>query len=310
MRLRYMPSLLIVAAALMIARSSAWGQAGSAGLAYLKMGVTGSGVAMGDALTASAEGVAGTYYNPAGVAAPCSTCGTTQFLFTHKEWIQDTRMEFLGATVRLGEKQAIGFSLNTTTTSDIEIRTQPGPADGTFTARDFSLGVSYGRTMWSDLRLGATLKYLYEKILIDEAQGFAFDLGAQYTTPVEHMTVGMLLANIGSMKNFRSSSLTLPALIRIGPAYGIPIEGLNAEATIEADYERVFPESRSYFNTGGEMFFNNIVAARLGYQFGSEGRGFSAGIGVRYGVMILDYAYAPVSQDLGNTHTITLGVNL
>ena len=265
---------------------------------------------MGDAVTATVQGAAATYYNPAGTVVTCSSCGTTQLLFTHKEWIQDTRMEFLGASVRIGPTQAIGISINTMTTSGIEIRTRPGPAEGTFTARDFSLGVSYARMMSEDLRLGATAKFLYEKILVDEANGFALDLGGQYVTPFDGLSVGVLIANLGSMNDFRSGKMTLPALARVGPAYSLPVTTAQGIVTVEADFERVFPEKRSYVNIGGELAFQSLVAARAGYQFGSDGRGFSAGLGLRYGVFMLDYAYAPISQDLGNTHTITLAVNL
>jgi hypothetical protein len=59
---------------------------------------------------------------------------------------------------------------------------------------------------------------------------------------------------------------------------------------------------------GGEVEFERTVAIRAGYQFGSEGRGLTSGIGLRYGILRLDYAYAKLSEDLGNTHSFTLGI--
>ncbi len=112
----------------------AHGGTGSSGMTFLKLGVSGRSVAMGDAMAASVSGAAATHYNPAGLL-PREGAGNAELLFMHKEWIQDTRTEFLGARVSVSDPVALGFSVNTTTVSDIELRTRPGPAEGTFTSR-------------------------------------------------------------------------------------------------------------------------------------------------------------------------------
>jgi len=95
-------------------------------------------------------------------------------------------------------------------------------------------------------------------------------------------------------------------MVRVGPAYSFDIEGINSTATLAADLQHIFPESKSYLNSGGEVVFDRFVAARAGYQFGTEGRGLSTGLGVRYGILALDYAYSPLSSNLGNAHTISV----
>ena len=62
-------------------------------------------------------------------------------------------------------------------------------------------------------------------------------------------------------------------------------------------------------NLGGEWMFNNVVAARAGYQIGSNTRGFSAGVGVAYDIFNLDYGFVPLSSNLGSGHTISLALN-
>jgi hypothetical protein len=297
-------------AALAAAPDEAPAQAGSSGMAFLKLGVSGEAVAMGEASVATIRGAAATYYNPAGLVAPDVDSSSVQLLFTHKSWIQDTRMEFLGASVRIGESNAIGLSVNSTTVSDIEIRTRPGTAEGTFTSRDFSVGLSYAHKFSEDLQLGTTIRYLYEKIYVDETNGFAVDIGAHYVTPLERLTVGLALSNLGSSGGFRNENITLPALMRLGPAYSFDLKDAHATVSASVDYVRIFPEKTNYLNTGAEFMFERTIAARVGYQFGSEARGFCSGIGIRYRLFLLDYAYAPLSQDLGKTHTITIGVNL
>ncbi len=298
----------ILLALAMLSGSTALAQVGSSGMAFLKLGVSGRGVSMGDAMSALVDGAAAAYYNPAGLLGTSSGDMGTQLMFMHKEWIQDTRTEFLGAALPLGERNALGVSVISTTVSDIEVRTLPGPPEATFTARNFSFGLSYSHAIADNIRLGLTGKFLYQKILVDESSGYALDLGAQVNTPVDHLTAGVVLANIGSMTKLVSDKTTLPTMLRVGPAYSVGLSDSEYVLSVAADYMHVFPEQRGYLNTGAEFAFGHIVAARVGYQFGSEGRGLSAGLGVGYGVVGLDYAYSHLAQDLGNTHTISLAV--
>jgi hypothetical protein len=282
-------------------------QAGGSGLSFLKLGVTARGVAMGDAGVAVASGSEATYYNPAGLFIRDGN-SSGEITVMHKEWIQDTRTNFLGGVAELDEDQAIGVSINSTTVSDIEVRTRPGPPEGTFASRNYSLGFSYARVISENIRAGITGKFLYEKILIDEASGWGIDAGVQCATPIEHLSVGAAVSNLGSMGKLRSESTTLPSLLRVGGSYGFPLESLKSDVMVASDYLLLFNGTSSFASIGGEFTFDRTIAARLGYALGSEGRKFSTGLGIRYGLFNLDYAYAPLAEELGNTHTISVGV--
>jgi hypothetical protein len=296
---------MLAAAGVMVHTAS--GAAGESGFALLKIGLPARGVAVADALTASAGGAAATMYNPAGLLRPMNA--SAELMVTHREWVQDTRMEHLAAGVRLGETDAIGLSLQSVTVGNIEIRTRPGPAEGTFTARMFSLGVSYAHTVMPGLTAGVTAKMLYQKILVDDAAGYAADLGVQYVPGPEGLTLGFALANLGTGGALREERTPLPALARIGGAYAFqPAE--EAAVTLLGDVMHVFPDKQTFAAAGAEIRFRELVTVRGGYQFGSEGRGFSSGLGITYGILALDYAFAPLSHDLGNTHTISVGVTL
>lgn len=297
--------IVLLLLAVLAGSSPLFAQAGQSGLAFLKLGVTGRGVAMADAMAASVDGASSTYYNPAGLLGG-DTVRSAEILFTHREWIQDTRMEFLAGSVSLSGENALGFAVTSTTVGDIEIRTRPGEAEGTFTARDFAGTISYARGLGDDLRLGASIKYLYEKILIDEASGIGVDLGAQYRTPIENLSVGAVIANLGGMSALRTESSRLPTLLRVGPAYSYQFGEGEYRALMAADLLHLFPEGKTYTNVGGEIDFDRVVAVRAGYQFGSEGRGLTAGFGVQYRIVGLQYAYAKLAEDLGNAHSFSV----
>ena len=309
LRRTHVPAAVTAALLLALVPAPSSAQPGQSGMAFLKLGVSGRGIAMADAGAAASSGAAATYYNPAGLVSAEGTTLSPQLMFMHREWIQDTRMEFLGGSVPLGADDAFGVSVNSTTVPDIEVRTRPGPADGTFTSREVSAGLSYAHRLGDDLRAGVTAKFLYQRIFVDEGSGFAADLGALWNAPVDSLTVGASLCNLGSMGVLRSERTTLPALFRIGPAYALKFGPDQMGATVALDYVRILPEKRNYVDAGAELALTRMVAVRGGYQFGSEGRGLTLGAGIAYGVVVLDYAYARISSDLGDAHTISLALN-
>src|SRR6266849_1450159 len=131
-RLFFITSILIV-----VSRTPGIGQVGQTGLAFLKLGVGGRALGMGEAYSAIATDPSGMYYNPSSLGLASSP----QLLLMHKEGIQDAKAEYIGATTTTG-KMALGISINSTSINNIEIRESPGPSQGSFDSRNAAIGIS------------------------------------------------------------------------------------------------------------------------------------------------------------------------
>ena len=108
---------------------------GSAGLAFLKLGVGARPIALGDAYTAVGGDVSSIYWNPAGMMA---VEGTDVGLM-HAEWFQDIRYEFAGGVRSFGD-HAFGVSLVGLYMDDLERRDGPtSDPIGHFGVFDFAL---------------------------------------------------------------------------------------------------------------------------------------------------------------------------
>src|ERR1039458_3772004 len=138
--------------------------AGNSGLSFLKLGFGARNVALGDAGTALSSDVTALFYNPAALAInPAS-----EIMIMHNEWIQDVRSEILGArTLIFGLPVAVGF--NITSVNDIEVRTNPGDPITKFNGNYFFGSLSTGHMIFDNFYFGASLKYLYEGIYVDES---------------------------------------------------------------------------------------------------------------------------------------------
>ncbi len=299
-RAKYLFSLLI----LFLSTSAVSAQGGRTGLSFLKLGVGGRALGMGEAYSAIASDAAAAYFNPSGLVEN----QRVEIMIMHKELFQGARSEFLGISVPF-EQLSLGFSIISTNVDDIEIRTRPGPPEGTFSTHDVALGISFGYKISSELNIGATGKILLEKILIDESTGFALDLGILYKSPIRGLRFALVGDNFGSMSTLRSESTRLPALVRVGTSFTNPIGSFDGNLLLSADIVKVLHEDRAHLNTGAELNFHQTISARVGYQLGYEEKGVTTGFGVQYGLFKLDYGFIPVSMELNNMHTVSVSVN-
>ncbi|HSL90488.1 MAG TPA: PorV/PorQ family protein [Ignavibacteriaceae bacterium] len=275
--------------------------AGSTGLSFLKFGYGARNIAMGDAGTASSNDITALFYNP----SKLSMQQGSEIFFMHNEWIQDVRSEVVGIRSKVfGLQFALGF--NVTTISDIEVRTRPGEPDTKFDANYFYGSLSTGFNLSEYLSIGGTFKYLYEGMLSDEANGYGFDIGLNYFLPYEGLSLGAAIRNIGSMSELRLEKTKLPSEIRIGPAYTFNLSDTKFNFTTAAEFHKYLDDDANHINVGVEVFYDNLIALRGGYQTGYESRDFTAGIGVSWGNLKFDYAFLPFQLGLGSANLFSL----
>ncbi len=276
--------------------------AGNTGLAFLKLGITSRSVAMGEAIVANTTDASATHYNPAALFGGSKV----NLQFMHNEQVLGVRTEFFGGKFRF-EKTAFGLSLINTSVDKIQVREIPGESLGEFTAQNFAFGLSFGYKVNENLSLGLTGKFLFEKIYVDNASGYAFDLGALYVK--EKLSLGAAISNLGSMTELRNDATKLPASVRFGGAYNFDLNSISSKLTVAADGYKVMDGGKFHANTGAELLYKEFLALRVGYQSGYDNKSITAGIGLKYKAVTLDYAFVPYKYSLGSSHTITLGTS-
>lgn len=294
-------TLYTIILSLLVAVNFSAQTAGNSGLSFLKFGFGARNIAMGDAGTAASKDITSLFYNPARLAG----MKNSEAIFMHNEWIEDVSSEVVGIrSFVLGIPIALGF--NVTSVGDIEVRTNPGEPETKFDANYFYGSLSTGFEVYHNISVGASIKYLYEGLLSDEATGFGFDLAALYKTDYDGLIVSAALRNIGSMNELRSESTKLPAEIRIGPAYNFNLEGINSEVTLVTEFQKFLNSDDNHFNIGAEIFYDNLIAIRGGYQTGYESRDLTFGIGLAWGNLNFDYAFLPFQLGLGSANLFSL----
>ncbi|HSG27998.1 MAG TPA: PorV/PorQ family protein, partial [Candidatus Krumholzibacterium sp.] len=275
------------------------GEAGT-GLTFLSLGVSARRLGMGEAYIAVPDDPSSMHFNPAAL----SLVDHTALSLMHREWIQDTDIEYIAGGAKFN-KFALGFSVYYVSIPDIEIRSVPGPPVGTFSARNAALGLSAAYDVSEALAIGATAKYVYEKILVDDAGGMVFDIGGVYSTP-HGIRLGLSLLNLGSISALRYESSTPPRSFRGGASYTGELSSFPAVLTASMDVISPLEEGSSHVHVGGEAKLYETIAIRIGYQTGYDARDITLGTGFTTGIVTVDYAFVPTRYDLGSTHAFSL----
>lgn len=283
-------------------------RAQDSGLAFLSIGVDAEALSVGDQGVATSRGAFSTYWNPAGMVAG----GNQSLGISHHRWIADVRTYAASGVIRRGERMAFGAFITATDSGDLEARQGPGASDGSFTAQFVSAGASVARAFGA-LRVGATGKFISERIFGQSANGFAVDAGLQLAVLGDGLHVGAAVANVGSMSDLNAQATKLPRMVRVGGVlYPFRIladlDGavlLSTGILLEVSHNTAAERTQVHVGLTGNVL--ETLTVRAGYLSNDELRDFSAGLGVVQGTLALDYAVLPFTDGFGGpAHILTV----
>lgn len=290
----------VILGVLFLSQSAIAGDAGINGMAFLKLPVDGRSASMGGAGVALSTDASAVFYNPAGLAAS----DTNHILLTHHAGILDIVQEF--AAVRFSSNaHHLAFSVNVFTVPGIEIRGEDPTADpdGTSNALNFYASMAYARTVHENWQVGINLKYLYEKLYLHTATGWAVDLGIRRSHLLKNLDWGIAVRNLGSMVRLKDKATPLPLVLSTGLVYRIPV---RFAPLLVADYEYIKDESNA-LRLGLELPLLTELALRVGTHITSEQVNWTAGLGFRFHHVEVQYGFVSDTFQLGSAHRFSIG---
>jgi hypothetical protein len=286
---------------------------GTAGFAFLQIPAGARAVAMGGAFTAVPGDPISLYWNPAASANLKESKLTT----TYTSYMMDMQAGFAG-WVNPRENTVIGVSLNYFYGGSFDRTTMEDPL-GTgeqFSSNSMALAGTWAKPLSESISVGATGRFIYSQIDSYNANGFSVDIGGMYCpSAIPGFAGAVVVRNAGvQTKAFYSENDPMPTEIAAGVSQALLNDNLlvAADATLplEGDFD---------FAAGIEYKPVEMLALRTGWSLSAKdtadnaGGGFvdamGFGMGTSYNQFSLDYTWKPCA-DLGNTHRISLGMNI
>ncbi|KAA3613538.1 MAG: hypothetical protein D8M58_16785 [Calditrichaeota bacterium] len=295
---------------------------GTSAAPFLKIPVSARATALGGAFVAMADDPSALFWNPGGIAR----IENFALMVDHSPWLPGLQHNFIGLTLPVENFGTIGLSITSLSTEEMDITTLDHPM-GTgevFDAQFISVGFSYGVYLTDRFSIGATFKFINERIYNSSATGIAVDIGTLYDTPLEGLKLGFNISNFGTKMNITGEDLNvpvdidgtirgnnesivaqlktdefdLPLMMQVGLSYEaftfdenkliISIDGINPS------------DNDQSVNTGAELsMFNNMFVVRGGFNemlLKNREKGLTLGAGFNtnlenYFNLRIDYAF-------------------
>jgi hypothetical protein len=268
--------------------SFAASDAGRTAANFLQIGVGSQAAGMGGAYSAVAQGVSSAYWNPAGLA----NMSGTQVSLTHFAWYQDVKLNYGAVAFPVNNRWTIALSATHLDYGSIDGYDINGLSTGQISSYDFAGAVSVGWAVNDRLSLGATGKYINQKLADLNVTGFAADLGLSFRFP--RVSLAAVIANVGPFLKYDQLSEHLPTTGRLSVAISPFGESFLTAFEIEkAQIGDVALKQGIEYNYAGQYFLRagyNYYPSRDAMNFGT---GPTFGGGIKFNRASLDYAFTP-----------------
>ena len=257
---------------------------------FMGVGISPAAIAQGGAVVASTNGMAATYWNPAGLAINTGDAigfeHTEQFGGIVKNDVLSFISPMQGAAVGvLLQRTAVDgiiradSSVLADPTLPLSYENLPDPdKTTTFSNTDYVFSIGYGRAFGQKLRAGLTLKIITRTISITDALGYGFDLGAQYDAN-DRLSLGITFRDATTTRvnwaNQHSDVVypTIQPALSIRPALPVHDLDLSVSAGLvlgskDAGYGGYMPwdvvSKSSPISIGAELSWRRMIFLRLG----------------------------------------------
>ena len=312
---------------------------GTTAASFLEIGVGAPANGMGGAFVGLVNDASALYWNVGGIAK----LSQYEVILVHTNWIADTRFDYAGLIIPLGDLGNFGLSFTSLSMDDMKVRTveQPEGTGENFSAGDIAVGISFARHLTDRFSVGITAKYIKQTIWHMKASAFAIDAGTLFKTDLlGGMSIGAVISNFGTPMRLegrdsryffridetkQGSNERIPVNIELD-SWDLPLYfqiGVSTQAFDYDDYkltvsaDALVPNNDyQSLNVGAEFSFMDYLLIRGGYnslflQDAEGGLSFGAGVNSKMllssAVVNFDYAYRDFGR-LKNVHNFSIGI--
>lgn len=183
---------------------------GTTSAEFLLLGASARGTALGGAYAALVTDISAMYYNPAGTAQ----LDHSGAMVSTYNYVDNTRYTWAGLAFPVsGGARAFGIQLGNFGFSDQPVYTveQPDGTGGTYGVAQTFVGATYAQNFSDRFSVGATAKFVSDKLGDVKATAFALDFGTSFhaTTAGRPIRASFVIQNLGTTLRYNGPPLAV-----------------------------------------------------------------------------------------------------
>lgn len=274
---------------------------------FLSLGAGARAISMGETGTASVDDSYASWWNPAAL----TRLKTPEIALMHNQHFEGIAQQYL-AVAYPSSRYSTALNITRLAAKPFNSYDGNGNSLGETQASGLSLGLAFGLKLQKNFSLGATGKWLQERLDTNKAQAFASDFGMLYEfvprqsfPALEALKLGASYSNLSRGLKFERDRFSLPETLRLGASSQHHLFKQRFSLSLEG----VLPKkSEPFISFGSEWQVQDFLAFRLGWRGSQDiGSGLRLGFGIKIQQFSLDYAWAGFG-DFGGTHRISLKI--
>ncbi|HAM38796.1 MAG TPA: hypothetical protein DCP53_05315, partial [Elusimicrobia bacterium] len=207
---------IIFIISIIILVSSVQASPSTSGAVLLKQFVGSRAPAMGEAFVAISDDIYALHYNPAGLVKLKREFSTIYY----RDHTVNLNYGLIGYGQSFRGIGTLAGSLFVYDAGKIEFENESGNLLSLDTQRDYLYTLGIARNIFDSLSLGVNMR-LYSSTIIEEyhTSVYCMDIGTLYKTPINNLSLGFVMQNIGTPIKYEEEKDPLPKTLRFGTAY-------------------------------------------------------------------------------------------
>jgi len=284
---------------------------GQSTMNFLKVGVSPTAAALGNAYTTLGSGAESMFYNPSGIAQVSNMSG----FLSSTMWIADIRYTAAGVAKRFGNIGSFGVSVLNVDYGDMTQTQLLSAADpqgyrtvGPMDIGAYGIGLSYARQISNQFSMGGQVQYVGQTLGTTEfdtgeqknqMRKLTLNFGMKFDTGYKGFQFAMAIRNFSSAAQYEEVSAQLPLVFMSGVAIDlldVVVPGHSENTSLMIASEFLHPNNFTERMNFGAEYQLGIISVRGGYEYNRDLGGFSAGFGlapeIGNGTFGINYSYS------------------
>ena len=221
---------------------------------------------------------------------------------SHMLWLEDTAANNLYYSVS-DRRTHFGLALRTLDYGVLEIRDENGELLGSYSPLNVDLLGNYALRVSPSLYAGINAGIAYEKLNTDSSYGLHTDLGITWLTPVQDSRFNLAVRNLGFSSAMNEERTLFPVSLEMDLSKKFEL----GENSIEVELSGIKSIDENWKGAlSAEFNLHGLALLRAGYKINHDAEDLTAGLGLRWKSLGIDYGWATFSSQLSDVHSLGL----